>query len=507
MLKKDDTSVRIPLVGSQNTRLLVTGAGSGSGYVGIGIVGTMVVGASVVPNSDQRFVNVIPTKVEDRLTGSKKFYLYKRPGLETHSTPASGQAGSVIKVWTGQGTGEAVISAFGSTSTIYNDTSSIGTLDGLCNAITETIVGTTPTLTFTTDSNSAFYYPEGGSMTEITSANFPSNNSKTITGTFVHMDGYAFILATDGTLWNSDLNSIANWTSTSFINCNMYPDMGVGLARYKDFIVAFGRETIEFFRNAGNALGSPLEKVKEAFIKIGCLGPESMCQFEDNIAWVASSDTGSTSIYVLNGYQPLRISDDVVDARLATRGGSMVYLTTAKIFGQTYIYVIFGNNTMVFCVETGIWHEWAPVSGGSVLWHQFAANSSSGPVIYAISRDSTTGKVFRINPITATYQDNGSNYTTTIQTSKIDLGNELRKFLHRFTVVGDTSASSSTLSVQWSDDDYLTFNTARSISLTSNNKYLTNCGSFRRRAFKITETSAVPFRLEALELRVSQGLH
>jgi hypothetical protein len=307
---------------------------------------------------------------------------------------------------------------------------------------------------------------------------------------------------TDGNVWNSDLNSIANWTSTSFISSNMYPDKGVGLARYKDTIVAFGRETLEFFRDVGNANGSPLQKINEAFIRIGCIGPNAICQFEDNVAFVASSDIGSISVYILDGFRPIRISDNVVDSQLANRGTSAISMTTIKLYGKTLLFVGVGTTTYVYSVEDKMWHEWG---GVDVKWFKFAANTAATPVVYAISNTNVSGKVYRLNPVNPLFEDDGSTYTMVITTSKIDLENERRKFLHKLTLVGDVDDVSSDLSISWSDNDYMAFSTARTLDLASNRKYISNCGQFRRRAFKIAHSDPVAVRLEAMELEITQG--
>ncbi len=499
-------TVRIPLIGNFNQRLFGPAAGAASGYVGIGIVGTMVIGASSLINKDQRFINAIPDIVKNPLTNNSTYYCYKRPGLETHTTPQSGSIGTAIRVWTGQGSGNKIISAFGSgASTIYDGTSSLGILNGVALDITETTVGTTANLVIPTENNLAYYYPDGGSLTRITSINYPGNlGTETTTGSFVHMDGYAFIMTQSGRIYNSDLGSVSSWTSTSFLSSNMYPDQGVGLSRYKDLVVAFGKETIQFFKNVGNAAGSPLQNVAEAFIKIGAISSSAITQLEDNVSWVASSDTGSISVYLLDGYKPVRISDNTIDAQLGVRGDSPVFLSSVKIFGKTFIFLVFGTFTFVYCVEDKIWHEWRSTT---VLWHKWAANTAASSTLYSISRSDTAGKIFRINPVSPVYQDNGVNYTMTIQTSKIDLGNEKRKFLDRLTLVADDTSSATNMSVSWSDDDYDTFTTARTIALASDRKYLSNCGQFRRRALKLENTSAIPIRVEALELEIRQGGH
>lgn len=508
MAQKPDPNqtVRIPLVGSHNTRIVASNVPfTASGIIGIGVIGIMIIGNTTASGKDQRFVNAIPDKVTNPLTGKEKFYVFKRPGIETHTTPQSGSVGTAIRIWTGQGSGDKIISAFGAVnSTIYDGVVSLGNLVGAARDITETTVGTTATLVIPVENSKAYFYPDAGALTEIVDVDYPGAAGLTTAGTFVHLDGYSFIMTTDGQVWNSDLNSIISWSSTSFLSANMYPDKGVGLARYKEFIVAFGRESLEFFKVVGNPLGSPLQRVNEGFYKLGALSSTAICPFEDNVAFVASSDIGNISVYIIDSGKPQRISTEAIDVQLSVRGSNSIYMTSAKIFGKTLIYVMAGSLTFVYCIEDKIWHEW---SGNTIKWSRFTANSAVSQTLYSISRDSTDGKIYKINPVSTVYQDDGNTYTMFIQTSKVDMDSEKRKFLSRLTIVGDVNTAASTLNISWSDDDYATFSNSRTVDLTSQRKYLTACGSFRRRAFRITNSDAVPVRLEGLELDFKEGTH
>ncbi|MDP3952648.1 hypothetical protein, partial [Microbacterium sp.] len=125
---------RIPLAGPYTSRVsAVNASDSTSGYVGVGIVGLMIVGKTTqATEKDARFINCFPQTVTDPINGKKRFEgIVKRPGFGTQSTPAAGEKGYDVMVWTGQGTGTKVISSFGeSNSTIYDGTTGLGTITG-----------------------------------------------------------------------------------------------------------------------------------------------------------------------------------------------------------------------------------------------------------------------------------------------------------------------------------------------------------------------------------------
>lgn len=479
-----------------------------SGLVGIGLVGVMIVGLTTTVTKDIRLINCFPTKVQNPFVNpytdnaaSIKKYVSKRPGFAVNTTPDS-TAGNAIRIWLGQGGGTKVISAFGTAnSTIYDGTNSLGTITGLAQDITETFVSTTANLVIPSSDGTAWFYPDGGALTQIIDVDYPGNASLTPTGTFVHLDGYAFIMTTDGRIWNSDLSSLVNWGATSFISAQMSPDRGVGLATYKNKIVAFGKESIEFFENVGNPLGSPLQRVPENFIKLGSPTQKLITNIEDTLVFVASSATGSYSIYMLVNYQPKKISYPEIDAIISQIGISNFTASAIRLWGKPMFVISSSTRTFVYSLEDEMWVEW---NSSAPLWYKLAGDTQEH--IYSISNSTLAGvigKVFVVNQQTPVYQDVGSNFVMSIQTSKLDFGTNKRKRLHRLRIVGDQSGATNTLSVTWSDDDYQTYSAARTIDLTAQDQKTDNLGIFRRRNFLLSNSSSTSSRFEALELDIS----
>lgn len=497
--------VRVPLVSSYNTRNLDSGsiAYASSAVVGLGVVGTFTVGSTATTVKDKRMINCFAEKITSQLTGQSQYYVTKRPGFSEYVVPATGELGTALKVWSTNS--DKVISAFGSTnSTLYDGTTSLGAITGKATFIEETLIAGTPYIVVPSTNNTA-WYSTGAAFTQITDVDFPGNAGRTITGNFVFMDGFGFIMDTTGRIYNSDENSVSAWTAASYIAANMYPDNGIGLARYKNMIVAFGKETIEFFQNTSqNPVGSPLERYQQGFLHFGCLNQYSFTQLEDTVAWVSASDRSGIGVYLLDNIQPRRISTPAIDSQLSLVNTDSVFVSSAKLVGKTFIVITTSSSTFVYVIEDDMWHEW---NGSQVLWHHLSGTSSGTRVIYAVSRSDTGGKVFIINPSSIGYADDGTTYTMMLQTSKFDLDTINWKFLNKMSVVADKSSTSNTLTVAWSDDDYQTWTAGRSIDLNSNDPYLMNCGKFRRRAFKFSNSVNAPVRLEAMEFQLKTGIH
>ncbi len=497
----------IPLAGSYNTRVNATNnLSSASGIVGLGIVGVMIVGASVQStDKDQRFINCFTETVVNPYTGKRTLYCTKRPGWAALNTPASGNIGTAILVWTGQGAGTSVISAFGGTnSTLYSGTSSLGAITGKATHITETFVGTVATLVVSSTDNTGWYYDTGVAiMTQITDGQFPGNAGLTLAGTFAHMDGYAFILATDGTLWNSDLNSVTAWTATSFVTANSYPDRGVAAIRLRDKIMVLGTESTQFYYNAGNPSGSPLARIESMTLRVGCVSSDAVTSDGDAVYWCGSSPEGGLSVWQYGaGLKP--VSTPEIDAILVLAGAANISMTAVKFYGRNFVIVNASSVTFVYCVEENAWHEWNTASGVR-LWYKCAGVSSgSTQPVYALTNTTTGGKVFTINPSSMVFQDNGNAFTMRIQTSKV--GGIKRTFWEEAALIGDQQTAASSTVISASDDDYQTYTQLGTVDLMDSRPRINRCGSAYRRAWVITNSANTPVRLEALAGRNSVGL-
>lgn len=491
-------TVKVSFTGKYNTRISQSNAPSSSSViVGIGIVGLMIVG-NVVSSSDkdEKYINCFLTK-----QGNKE-YIIKRPGMAVLNTPAPGKIGTAILVWTGQGNGQNVITAFGSAnSVIYNGMVSLGTITGKATGITETFVSTTPTLVISSSDNTGWYY-DTSAVTKITDVNFPGNAGKTLTGTFAHMDGYAFIMDTSGALWNSNLNSVTGWSALGFVSANAYPDKGVGCVRYKNQIMAFGSESVQFFYNAGNPVGSPLARIDTATVRVGAVNADSISQIADTVFWVGSSQQGGISVYQYDGAVQ-RISYPEQDYQLLLTGPDNISLTTLRAYGRSFVLVKALTTTYVYCIEDKRWHEW---SSTTPIWYKSAGLSLGNQLFtYFVSKDSTSGSVYIINPSNLTFNDDGVVYSAIFQSAADDYGSSDRKFYDQLRIIADTEPSTSTLTVSYSDDDFVNFTTAGTVDLSKPIPRLARLGSSYKRAWKFSHSDNTAMRIERVDLSINVG--
>lgn len=365
--------------------------------------------------------------------------------------------------------------------------------------------GTSITLSQATTTSVGSVSITAESLGKVTDVDYPGNQSpaKTVRPGVVFLNGFLYVMDSNAVVYNSDLNSVANWTANGSINSNSYPDMGQALVRYRNLVAVFNTISTEFFSDVGNPTGTPLFNNTNSTIKVGA--PNSYCisSVQDNLFWVSTTDKGGSSVYMLEDLVPKRISTPIIDEQIALVGSTGLKMQAAKFFGRTFLFVILTNNTYVYCVEDKMWHEWLSDRN---YWDFMVVATSGINHVYGISTSDTSGSVWRLDVSNVIYTDNSTNYTLTVQTSKIDNQNDFWKRVSKLTVIGDRPSTTSNIDISWSDDDYQTYSTPRTVDMSALRAYINNLGKFRRRSFRLTNTANTGLRLEGLEANIIQGV-
>ena len=510
-------------------------------------------------SKDQRFINFYAETTKTPFTKEPKKYLVKRPGISNDSTVVvAGATGRGVYYYEGY-----TYSVFG--NKVYKDTTEIQTLttssgsvgwseatgatkylflcdgtDGYVITTSGTITQVNPTYsTWAASTNyslndirvptvaNGFYYTvtadagsSGGSQptwpTTIGNTVVDGGITWTCTGSYggfpsphipkpVFMDGYIFLIDS-GTadIYNSDLENPSGWSAANFITAEMWPDNSVCLARQNNQIVAFGRESVEFLYDAGTT-GTPLARNDSAAFEIGLAGVDTVFQDEKIIIYVGQSGTGGRSVWLVSGFQPKKVSYEGIERILDAEGTS---ITSAKsmglrIAGHFFYILSLTSRTLVYDLEENMWTEFSTNSSDThaKFAYSYAADKLTGSPLL---QHNTDGKIYKLD--VSVYQDVSTSIIGEIVTSKLDFGTNNRKFMYSFNVIGDTTTSSSTLSVRWSDDDYKTWSNWKSLDLVTR-PYFMKLGSFRRRAFNMKHTGNAPVRLEALEMDLNMGVN
>lgn len=449
-------------------------------------------------SKDGRFVNCYFDPVKHPVTNEVKYYLTKRPGTtRTIQPPAGAATARGVLSWKGD-----LYSVYG--TKIYKNTTDLGvtltTSTGRC-GMSFTRPGAAVQYLVINDGVRLYCVAmTTGTVTTVTT-NFPTPN----TGDLLYKDGYFFVLKTDNTLWNCNVDDPITWDPTKFITAQMQNSSGVGLATQTNVLFVFSDTSFQAFYDNANATGSPMQNMEAAFQQIGCAANGSIVGDEDQTTWVSKTTTGAYSVYILNGISGLKeIGYPALNRILFAEGTniSTIYGRMMRMGGRKF-YVLqiptTAKRTFVYDYETSLWVDWSNTAGTDI-WPMFDSTQHLNTLVI---QHPTDGYLSTISP--AVYQDNAVNFTVLARFGRFDLDTTARKFVRRLDLIGDVQTSTCNVSLQYSDDDYVTLSTARTLDMSLTRAFCSSLGNFRRRSWQVSYAGNLPLRLEALEIKIRMG--
>lgn len=329
---------------------------------------------------------------------------------------------------------------------------------------------------------------------------------------------YTFVADSIGNIYNSEVGDVSSWSEAALTapstNMELRADAAVALGKYIQYLVGFGEETTSFFYLDGTD-GSPISPFEGAHMLIGCAAGHTVVNCGTNLLWVARRPDGGRFVAMLGeaGFQHRKVSTDAIDGLLEKEGSNIsnayaFYLNQAG--HEFYILTLptTAQRTFVYDIMEKNWYEFT--SDVEDTESYFTGMDSAHINGTNLILDEDNGLVYdfdeeQYDDETVVAEANGETIKVEIRTMKHDGGNMQNKFLSRLQILGDLNSSSGTINVAWSDDDYQNFSTNRTQDLDNHQSWLTRCGMFKRRAFRIQHQQALPMRLSAMELNVEQG--
>lgn len=317
----------------------------------------------------------------------------------------------------------------------------------------------------------------------------------------VYLDGYTFVMDTEGRIFNSNLNDTLTWIG-SFITAQLNPDGGVFLGRQLNYLVAIKQWTTEFFYDAGNAPpASPLTSVPGAILPYGCVSADTVQEIDGDMIWVTTNRSGSPQVILLTNLQGQIISNPAIE-RLLQGNPSGFYSLTFKQSGHRFYLVslVISNITLVYDIDQKLWYEWTDTDGN--YWN--IVDATLDVDLTKIMQDQTQGYIYVTEGDYTYPNDNGVLFPVDIFTPNYDAGINRRKYLKLMRFNADQVAGSK-LTVRVSDDDYQTWNNPRTVNLGSKCPTLPDCGTFYRRAWNFHHFCNTPLRLKYIDLQMDVG--
>lgn len=321
----------------------------------------------------------------------------------------------------------------------------------------------------------------------------------------VFLDGYIFIVKVNtADIYNSNLNDPTAWTAGDFISAEMDGDYLVKLVKINNYIAAFGTNSIEYFWDAGNASGSPLQR-NDTPIKFNRY-LAGFAQFGNQIFYIGVNENGQPDIYVLKDFKIEEAGSTTISRYLNSANANISAWSGGIISGKGHTFYVVNvgtNRTYVLDVDTKLWSRWAWQATSTFPVTNSTHVVTTGNAYTYFTIGTSTSAVYKTND--SLYQDNGTNFTCTIVTEASSFGTVSRKTIPRLSIIADRPSTDANVDVQWSDDDYQTYSTARSINLNQDLPSTYNLGLFRQRNFKLTFTANEDMRLQELEVFINKG--
>lgn len=338
--------------------------------------------------------------------------------------------------------------------------------------------------------------------------------SSGITGPFcpglAYLNNTCYVMTYDGRVYNSAIDDPSSWSGTS-LQASSDPDGGVALIRHLNYLVVFGQWSIEFFYDAGTATGSPLAVYQSGKLEMGCANGYSVASSEQTILWVGQSLTEGRSVYMLDGLSPVKVSTRYIEKYLNNDAMTNVIGYCFKIAGHSlYILSLKDQNiTLVYDLDEKEWYQWSSQSGDTGVVNS-GTETYFTPICYSGSLEyqpalylqgENDGQLYKMDNVTTT--DDVNKIYFRIVTPNVDSGTNKRKFYQRTELIGDKVTGSAYL--RNSKDDYITWSTYRTFTMSAERAVLYQCGEARRRAWEVFISDAIPVRLEALEVEFDIG--
>lgn len=449
---------------------------------------------------DARLLNVFPelfkTALNNANTARKIYHVKERPAL-TYTQSNSAGEGRGITYFNSQ--------TFAVTGNqLYKNGVAFQTLGTSTGSVGFTLYNGTYDALVLLDGVKGWIIKTDNSITEITSPDFPTPHVRFP----IAADGY-LLVAKLGTadIYNSDFEDPLGWTPGNFITAEMYPDTIQALSYNSNYVLAIGNSSVEFFYDAGIASGSPFQRNETAVQSFGCISPESLVSTERTTIFIGTTDDGGFTGWKLEGFKATEFTIEPIKQSLEAEGSSITEVRACefRVMGHKFYMVNLSSRTWVYDFEEQLWHEWSYSGTEEGFCCSYVMNKGDGKV-YMLHK--TNGNIMYLDPTSSTDNTGDSSVPIPVEiiTEKIDLDVMNRKTCSRLSIVGDAPPVTVQLLISWSDDDYQTYSSPRTLLLNGLRPQITQLGEFRRRAFKFSYTGNQPIRLTAFELDINLGV-
>lgn len=325
------------------------------------------------------------------------------------------------------------------------------------------------------------------------------------------LDGTTYVMSyNDNQIHGSALQDPSTWPALNVIGASTSWGPGTTISRHLNYILGFYRLGLQVYYDAGLAPpGSPLAPLPNASFLVGCVTPASVVSMADTTIFVGLTAANNISVYQLAGLSLSIISNPAVDAILrdyilavTTVPGQRPICTAFSYTDKghlIYALKIEGVICLMYDTQSQEWNRLTTKVAGVV--QPFTGNCGLYGMIGTVSGDvQGWNQLSQVDTVSAGVTQP---INCVVETTIMDFRSAYKKFVHKFSCYGDTIPS--TMTVEYSDDDYTTYSAAIPIDLSKQRKMVNRQGSFYNRSYRFTYEGTSPFRMRAFELLLEGG--
>lgn len=338
----------------------------------------------------------------------------------------------------------------------------------------------------------------------------------------VFINGYLFAVNTSGkSIYNSNPGgNLTTWNSTNFLDAEQYADNILWIDKHKNYLVAFGQASIEFFFDAAIEVGSPLKRQESYSSRIGLWNGwqsppgQVVANVEDDLYFLGLSQQKQVGLYRIRNFQVEELDNQFIQGLMndPNLGVSRVY--ACNFNNNPHIVVAFTNSdAWAYFIKENVWWK---ITGsdfpnyGAIIGipanNVSSISGSNAPECFIVT---STGAATSVSLYSA-----DSAYATSVtaiyRTEVIDLGNNRWKHLARVDAIGDFSTNTLTLAYNGTPNYGQSSTTTSPVQAANtigygNNISWFNLGAYRRFNFTLLMTGTQPCILEAFEVEYNVG--
>lgn len=450
---------------------------------------------------DNDAINCFYEIIQNKRTGEREFHVVKRDGTVAYGWTAPASTIRGIYHWRDQdklfvATEDDISIVTASTGTLVTTLSAaFGTTSGEV-GFCEFLFNTNNTKIIATDGTTCITIDSSNTKVVIVDADMPTPHLPQP----VFLDGYLFLVKS-GTadIYNSNLNDPTAWTAGDYITAEMAADKILRIANMNNYILVLGSTSSEYFFDAANASGSPLQRNDTPFKNIGYIS--GFTKWGNRVLFIGNTLNTGPELYLAEDFKMEPIGTPPM--RRGVEGYTTSNAAVVSYGGHDFYHVSVGSLSYQFDLKEKLWTRTAYQSTAYFPITASVNIPVSGVGNQSLIVQSGSATMLYFKP--TVYQDNGTNFTMTVITDNQWFDSYNNKFCGRLSLVGDKPTASASMSVSWTDDDFQSYSTARDVDMYLDHPKLTQLGKFRRRAFKLVWTQNYPMRITKLELDLNMG--